>query len=280
MIVADGRLYMAGSKNSSSDLGDFYKYDAEDNKWISLQPMRRKARNDCYLVYLDGFIYLISADHISDDVQRYDMSQNRWDKVKPIPLYLYRSSVVAFKGRIFASVFVFEEIPNSYDHIYYYELLIYHPKKDMWQRTDVIKECDGFGNDNFHSKLFLFIHNEQCYRVIIYFMQDTQQLTVKINILDVQVCDDGEIICAIKDEIKQDPKPDRKNTFRIHNEVFVYDYKTDFVYNVGTMEREPELGKKACKMTSNVVMFTFDKRKTLRKPDSDSKADFFSFLDL
>ena len=84
-------------------------------------------------------------------------------------------------------------------------------------------------------------------------MQDAEQDIVKVNILDVQVCDDGEIICNIKDEIKQDPKPNGKNTFRIYNEVFVYDYETGFVYNVGSTKMEPELGKKDCKMTSNVV---------------------------
>ena len=272
MIVADGKLYMAGSKNSSCDSGDFYRYDAEENKWTSLEPMS-KATN--HMLYLDGFIYVI---HGSGDVERYDVLQNRWEKVQRLPICPARFSAVTFKGRIFACVFVTETRHNPSDYNFYYELLIYHPSKDIWQRTDVMKEQDGDSSDNFFLFVLIFIHKEQCYRIVERTAFNLNAIPVfRVDILDVEVCDDGEVIYTIKDEIKQDPKPDGKNTFCIHNKVFTYDYGTGFVCDVETMKLEPELCEQECKLTSNIVMFTFDKRKTLYKPDSDSdsEADLF-----
>ena len=263
MIVADGRLYMAGSKNSSSNVGGFYRYDAEQNNWISLQPMR-KVTNHYHLVYLNGFIYVVygNACRWAGDKERYDISHNRWENVRQLPLTPRLFSAVTFKRKIFASVLVWDTEPEFQD---YFELLIYHPSKGTWQRTDVLKERDSARDINyFLSKSLLFVDKEQCYRIVTERNVDLDIRTVSVSILDVQVDEDGEVICTIKDEIKQDHKPDGNNTFRIHDEVFVYDYETGFVYYIGTKKLVgPDLRTKEYKMTSNIVMFTYDQRKVL-----------------
>ena len=256
MIVADGRLYIVVHERLYRNSGNFYRYDAEQNKWISLEPMS-KATN--HMVYLNGFIYAL---HESRDVERYDVSQNRWEKVQQLPLDPQKLCVVAFKGRIFATVLTF------YGLYTFCELLLYHPSRNMWQR-DVLKEFDGVRKDHYSTKVLFFIHKTQYYKISQQIPKSLWERAplFTVHVLDVQECNHGEIICTIKDEIKQDPKPDGENTFRIHDEVFVYDDEKGFVYQVGTMKLEPRICNR---MKSNVVRFTFDKRKTLYKPNSDS----------
>ena len=255
LIVVDGRLYLSTDKSYTSG-DDFYRYEAEENKWIPLQPMIKKKGfyDACHLVYLDGFIYFINKR--TEHMERYDVSLNRWEEVQPIPGEAF--SAVAFKGRIFASVFVCAH----HDNPAHYELLIYNPSKDMWQRSDV---CEGNNptdrNMYMHSaKRFLFIHEEQCYRVDMQSVQGSESGTVTVNALDVQVCDDGKVECTIKDEIKQDPKPAGRYTFRIHDKVFVYAmYATgNSVYKFKLMKETPDHN---IRITSNIVMFTFDRHK-------------------
>ena len=264
MVVADGRLYIAGRKKFGGS-GVFYRYDVDENEWISLQPMVQ-IRDRLRMLYLDGFIYAISdyACRSTRAMERYDVSKNRWEKVQGPPLDPRVPSVVTFKGRILASVYVFEAKPKTRR---YYDLLIYHPSKNMWQRTDVTKNFDieNERNNNCFQSVLLFIHKEECYRVVMhrdFVSTQTVTVSVTVNIVGVEVCDDGEVICTIKDEIKQDPKPAEQNAFRIHNEVFVFDYGTGFACSANLCTEEH-------KLISNIVTFTFDKQKLLDRNDPE-----------
>ena len=267
-IVADGRLY-AGKKSTSDP--DFFMYNTEENKWIAMQQMTQATRCD-HMVHLDGFIYAIGKDSQERcNLERYDVTQNRWDTMQSPPhQYIRRRSVVTFKGMIFA-IMTLQPQPTDEPVD---ELLIYHPNKNIWQRTGVNRQWVNIVSVQIP---FLFIHKERCYRIVIDYTlpeeyEDDEDVipVTTVNILDVQFKDDDDAVtCTVGDDIKQDPKPAGEDIFCIHDEVFVYGH--NFVYNAGTKSELNHQGTNAverwCRkrnlgtISSNIVIFTFDRRK-------------------
>ena len=258
VIVVDGRLYLSTRKGFLSK-NNFYRYEAEENKWIPLQRMIKEMsyHSTAHMLYLDGFIYSINEE--TKHMERYDILQNRWEQVQPIPHKAKKFSGVTFKGRIFASILVFDYHDDPAHQQGFHELLIYNPGEDMWQRSDILEGNNPIGFDILATQRFLFIHEEQCYRIDIQPIQGNDSETVTVNVVDVQVCGDGNINLTIKEEIKQDPKPAGRDTFRIHDKVFVY--KRGCVYKDGPMNVMTP--NQTTEIYSNIVMFTFDKRKVL-----------------
>ena len=272
MIGVGSKLYVAGGWCSSRDAtgnlqsvcqSAFHVYDSKYNQWFPLKPMLR----GCYrmaLVHHDGCIYAIGGQDSSHkpipNFQCYNILQQCWVDMTPMPLKCREISAVTFKNKILVSGI--QQRGRKTSHV----LIIYCPVGDKWKiiENTIVEYMDFFGDILVP---LLFIHKDQCYRVLCRYRESESLIDqVFVNALDFNSEDvsdgtvatisndnvdlqDGELqgsvssptakgvsqevetFATIGEEIKQDEIPDQSSAFRIDDEVFVI--LMGFVYKTG-----------------------------------------------
>ena len=267
MVGVGSKLYAAGGRQMHEDrvynadgsfryhqLSEsvFHVYDSDQNSWFPLQSMS-KARHSLALVHLEGFIYAIGGQNSLSilplhDLQRYDIVNQCWLDLAPMPAGCHKISAVTFKNKIL----IFGV--TGYDHV----LMMYSPASDKW---DVLEagnvEAEIGVNVTDDLIPILIIHRNQCYKILYKYI--TGILTrgyikvVSVNVLnfgkqdvsdevgvgttttyvdDLKVEDvEEELTVTIGEEIRQDFIPRDCGAFRIDDEVFMimkgFAYKTD-----------------------------------------------------
>ena len=289
----------------------FNVYLSEQNEWFRLQPMSQ-SRHSLALVHQDGFIYAIggqsdvvgglfgkrgTSDHPLLDLERYDIAQNCWVNLTPMPFACHEISAVAFKSKILVS--------GLQSPIYGWAnkrlLMTYSLDTDKW---DFITEDVGKTD----LVPMLFVHNNRCYRVLHRYEgnhigvpsvnelnfgtgDDSDEVILTTTCIDNVMVQDGvlgdfiiapiieevtqktETSVSIGEDIRQDFIPSDRGAFRIDDEVFMI--KKGFVYKTDVRispEQSTDVDLDAGKWgefnrlkdefyASNITYLTFDKKK-------------------
>ncbi|XP_072027818.1 uncharacterized protein [Amphiura filiformis] len=219
---------------------DFHRYDAKENCWIRLYSMN-VVRNSFPMVYLDGYIYAIggSNDYGNEisDVERFDLSTERWEILPPLPEICRSISAVAFKGKIIVHGI------DLYASQEKYILQVYHPNSKHWQSVhSEDHEVDRHGSIN---PPHLHVYKDVCYRVSYVNSQCDKPVerycTTKhkhkpvVHALEVHPqsnAAEDDILVKVGESINQEHIPENMvGAFRIADEVFVS--VNGFSYNTG-----------------------------------------------
>ena len=310
MVGVGNKLYTAGGwgygygyriYHDRACQSAFHVYYSKQNQWLPLQPMLRSCHS-LALVHHMGFIYAIGGQDDEDsptgDFQCYDIVQECWADLTPMPFRCYEVSAVAFRNKILVSGIHSPTVSDT-NHV----VMIYYPVKDNWE---IIENVIHWTN----VVPMLHIHKDQCYRVLRRYKSGLGDIGVtSVNVLDCNsqvvsdevvvtttcidnvVLQDGtleafitapiveevspevEMSVTIGKEIKQDHIPEGSGAFRINDEVFMikkgFAYKTD-VRIPPSQSSDVDLdvgrwaefnGLKEEFYVSNVTYLTFDKKK-------------------
>ena len=204
----------------------FHSFDIRDNTWRALPPMSaHRSGKTFHLIHLDEFIYAIGGetDRIEypvEEVERYDINQNKWETLSSLPEGIHIISAVVFKGRIL----VYGEKSKANFDRESLQMMVYRPERNEWQvtlrPTDMADETD----------LVLFCYNNRCYQ--IHYVRKQPAGTpidcslcycpeiLSVKALDVEITGD-EVAVRVGEEISQNAIPGDCGAFCINADVFV-----------------------------------------------------------
>ena len=273
LVVAERSLYaIVGSDSDHPNEKGFFQYDAKQNRWKQLPSMTGSYRRTTFqVVYLDGFLYLF-GDQIRNfvisnqprNVERYNLTEQRWEGVPPLPSRYRWTSAIAYER----SILVYDINVDQLSHVIHK----YDPRANTWE----IVLLQHIQVPPLRRRLHfppptpvLFEYQDQVYRL---YLHNTQSPVVnKINTQPSQ--NDGR--WSVGEEINQDLVTGNEiGAFCIQDQIFVVNTKgfihvqlTDLKMTHGKA-RDPVLEKRwhgfvlsNASYNFNVTNFTFDKKK-------------------
>ena len=109
-VKNEDELYaLASEQSTTGDLGIVLKYNLISNSWEDVSDSFELRRDVC-IVANDNFIYFIGGTNETDrrgiplnDVDRYDLSKNQWDKVADIQVARKNAHGASANGKIFVA---------------------------------------------------------------------------------------------------------------------------------------------------------------------------------
>ena len=221
-LVVDGVLYVAGG-GACLYSGDhefkytFHRYNAATLEWTKL-PGMTVARERCHMVHSDGYIYALGGvNHFShnflNSVERFDLKENRWETVAPLPIKFCHMSAVVYQGHLL--IYGAPEYTASPGRVRH-TLLVYHVRKNRWEvlLTGLHYLSVGW------PRSALVVEDDICYRVI-YEAYMVKNPVPQVNQL---LFHERNSKVMVGDQHKQTliPKVNNKvGAFRIKDEIFV-----------------------------------------------------------
>ncbi|XP_061076720.1 kelch repeat and BTB domain-containing protein 8 [Conger conger] len=132
LVTSENDIYIAGGyRPSNSEVSidhkaesDFWLYEHAGNRWLPRAPMLR-ARIGCRLVHCSSKLYALGGRVYEGDgrnalksVECYDIRDNRWTAVSPMPVAMEFHSAIEYKDRIYV-------LQGEY-------FFCFDPHKDYW----------------------------------------------------------------------------------------------------------------------------------------------------
>ncbi len=285
LVAVDGTLYAAGGESKRTFmsrgrplalrctklcLNNFCKYDADINKWLELPPMtsKRKAfvmvEHDMDIIAIGG-----SGDNnkLLEEVECFSIAENYWMQCSPLKFPVSYASAVSFAGKIV----VLGTRQNLSDA--FMIIQVYDPCKDEWHCV-LYKPADE-GIDQYSQ--FLTVQADMLYLVsfktyLLGLGDEMYMLTPRVQRISLNFDLDPPVITlSTVDQEQSTIRPKNIQAFCINNQVFVCKYDHAQQVNVKKGEdgaydlsRWQNIGYSG---QGNVVPFTFDKRKLVKRID-------------
>jgi len=100
-----GWLYAVGGSDGQHHLDSVERYEAVENVWHQVAPMRT-ARRNCGVGVLNGQLYAVGGrnEHkqVMDNIERYDSREDRWERVEhPMNTARYFLAVGVLKNKLY-----------------------------------------------------------------------------------------------------------------------------------------------------------------------------------
>mmetsp|Transcript_44146 Transcript_44146/g.69032 ORF Transcript_44146/g.69032 Transcript_44146/m.69032 type:complete len:592 (+) Transcript_44146:44-1819(+) len=100
-----GWLYAVGGSDGQHHLDSVERYEAVENLWRPVAPMRT-ARRNCGVGVLDGHLYAVGGRNenkqVMDNIERYDSKEDRWERVDhSMRTARYFLAVGVLKGKLY-----------------------------------------------------------------------------------------------------------------------------------------------------------------------------------
>ena len=128
--VADGFITMGGDTDNGTNSFVCYHYSLSDKRWRRLSDMITSKKN-AEAVEISPMVVMVlggdnGKDRFSTECEIFNVMENEWSSVRPLPGYLERIRVAATGGRVF--------IMGQYGDIKApaYELLEYNASTDIY----------------------------------------------------------------------------------------------------------------------------------------------------
>ena len=266
LVVAGRSLYaVVGSDSDHPNEKGFFQYDAKQNRWKQLPSMIGSYRREAFhAVYLNGFIYVI-GDQLGEimigdqprNVERYSLTEQRWERLASLPSQFRWTSVIAYEG----SILVYDISANLYGDYLSHVIQKYDPRAHAWE----VVLLQHVPNDvRYYLRPVLFEYQDQVYRLY----KDNEQRPV-VNKINTQPSQNGGR-WSVGEEINQDLVTGNEiGAFCIQDQIFVntrgFIQLTDLKMNHGKADNHVLERKWHHFLLSaysfNVNNFTFDKKK-------------------